>query len=82
MVSKCANPTCSAPFLYLRDGRLFRVEVEAAGPQPLGERRPARRLEHFWLCGACSGLFTLTVDNGAVTTVPLSPPPARRAAAS
>lgn len=82
MVSKCANPSCAARFLYLRDGRLFRLEIDAGGPQPMNERGPARRLEHFWLCGPCSALFTLTVDKGEVTTVPLSPPPVRRAAAS
>ena len=81
MVSKCANPACSAPFIYLRDGRLFRVEIDAGDPQPASERKPSRRVEHFWLCGPCSLLFTLTVDKGQVTTVPL-PSPARRVAAS
>lgn len=48
MVSQCANPDCGAPFLYLREGKLFAV------------RRPglsARqgRVEYFWLCGNCAG---------------------------
>jgi hypothetical protein len=30
MLSKCANPKCSAAFRYLHDGKLFRMEVPAA----------------------------------------------------
>jgi hypothetical protein len=30
MVSKCANPACSATFRYFDDGRLFRVAIESA----------------------------------------------------
>jgi len=29
MISKCANPACSARFLYLHEGKLFRFEREA-----------------------------------------------------
>jgi hypothetical protein len=25
MISKCANPACTAHFLYLHEGKLFRV---------------------------------------------------------
>ncbi len=32
MLSKCANPGCPAPFLYLRQGKLFRVETGVADP--------------------------------------------------
>ena len=28
MVSKCANPACSTPFHYLREGKIFRIETE------------------------------------------------------
>ena len=27
MISKCANPNCSTPFHYLRDGKVFRVDL-------------------------------------------------------
>ena|SRR5579871_4823171 len=27
MLSKCANPACTKPFHYLRDGRLYEVEI-------------------------------------------------------
>ena len=32
MVSKCANPACSTPFHYLREGKIFKVEVEVTPP--------------------------------------------------
>ena len=30
MLAKCANPTCSTPLVYLREGKIFMVE----SPQP------------------------------------------------
>lgn len=82
MLSKCANPSCHTPFLYLREGKLYQMEVgaevPASAPQPnnyAGERvdrRPARRLEFFWLCGRCSRQMTLAFDHGhGVTVVPI-----------
>lgn len=61
MLSKCANPACSTPFLYLHAGKLFRIEVECpAPPQSAPEaKKPARRLEYFWLCDACAKAMTL-----------------------
>ncbi len=77
MVSKCANPACSTPFHYMRDGRLFRME-SAASQAPAGsesldfrERKPPRHVEHYWLCGKCAASFTLIVDHGKVVAVPL-----------
>jgi hypothetical protein len=67
MLSKCANPTCSTPLLYLREGKIFMVE-NAAEPQMrpqgpvLAKPRPVNRVEHFWLCGPCSVEMTLTYD--------------------
>jgi hypothetical protein len=65
MLSKCANPTCSTPFIYLRQGRLF--VMEHTGRSALRQQGPvlaksASRLEHFWLCGPCSESFTLIYD--------------------
>src|SRR5438067_10373352 len=31
MLSKCANPLCSVPFQYLRDGKVFQVELDESG---------------------------------------------------
>lgn len=62
MLSKCANPSCSTPLVYLREGKIFRME-QAPGPQPLsGDQIPATRVEHFWLCGPCSAEMTVVYD--------------------
>lgn len=61
MVSKCANPTCSAPFLYLHEGRIFAV-------------RPASQagcIERYWLCGSCAQTMTLVMDGDGVSLRPL-----------
>ncbi len=84
MVSKCANPACSAPFHYLREGKVFRLAIEERSdprPQLLQPMRPVGHVEYFWLCGACARLMTLRVDNGKVVAVPLQPA-FRHAAAS
>jgi hypothetical protein len=80
MVSKCANPGCSAPFLYLHRGKLFRFEVESAGLAGTAGfgadpeiKHPPRRIEFFWLCPDCAASMTLTrKENAGVTTVPLA----------
>jgi hypothetical protein len=77
MLYKCANESCNTPFRRLREGKLFQVETEYStgrGPSTSTGRRarPARRLEHYWLCDACSPFVTLTFDQGrGVITVPL-----------
>ena len=52
MVSQCANPKCGKPLHYLREGRIFVFDVSRGTADGSGKR--TRRLEHFWLCGACS----------------------------
>jgi len=85
MISKCANPACSVPFHYLRDGKLFRMEYD---PQPPATTdltepgRPVRKVEHFWLCGSCSTSMTLVMNKGKVETVALDPTSYPRALAS
>jgi hypothetical protein len=86
MVSKCANPECSSPFQYFREGKLFQVETASLGelpppgPQLVAGKKP-HRMEHYWLCGPCSATMTLTYDRvKGVIAVPLRP--VRRAAAS
>jgi len=86
MVSKCANPECSAPFHYLREGKLFQLEVdgtEHGSLRPGLVGKPAHHIEHFWLCGACCATMTLAVDRvRGVVTVPLDSPAIKRATAS
>jgi hypothetical protein len=58
MVNHCANPRCSKPLHYLREGRIYMFEV----PNPAAttsDGKAVRRIEHFWLCGACSQMFLL-----------------------
>lgn len=65
MLSKCANPSCSTPLVYLREGKIFMMEQ---GPQPEVRTegpflvKPAARIEHFWLCGRCAAEMTLIYD--------------------
>jgi hypothetical protein len=67
MLSKCANPSCSTPLVYLREGKVFRMDKapqteNAADAQPT-KPKSARRVEHFWLCGPCSENLTLASDD-------------------
>jgi hypothetical protein len=85
MLSKCANPACSQPFRYLRDGKLFEIETTSdTDASTVGERKPSRRVEFFWLCGQCSTEMTVINDKDqGVITIPIRAPLlVRRAAAS
>lgn len=93
MVSKCANPACSVPLHYLRDGKVVRIEVENASPGDGSSahmipfvigKKPSRRVEHFWLCGKCCLTMNLLWDQeqGVVVVPKAAAPIARRAAAS
>jgi hypothetical protein len=70
MVSKCANPSCSAIFRYFREGKLFHLAV---GPAALeaADVLETPALEHFWLCGECSSQMTLVSHTAGVLVVPL-----------
>jgi hypothetical protein len=72
MVSKCANPACTASFRYLRQGRLFLVESApglAAEALDVELGRQSRRLEYFWLCHACCRSLNIVMENGSVKLV-------------
>ena len=78
MLSKCANPQCSAPFRRLNEGKLFCLESDHRNPQ-----HKSSRVEYFWLCRSCS--FTLTLRfaaDGTVAPTPLQSPSVRRGATS
>ncbi len=79
MVSNCANPACSVPLRYLRDGRLFQFEVKALAT-PGGSdavataprKKLSRQVWHFWLCGQCSTSMTMEFDGrGGLKLFPL-----------
>lgn len=63
MLSKCLNSSCITPFRYLRDGRIYSLEI----PSPDASRR---QREFFWLCGACCAQFTVVVKDGVGTVQP------------
>jgi hypothetical protein len=85
MVSKCANPACSTPFHYLREGKVFRIEMEVTPPLTSEEtielsngsrvpflvatRKPSRKIEHFWLCGSCAQNMSILFDKDNGVTV-------------
>lgn len=60
MLSKCLNPACSNPFRYLRDGRIYQLEI----PAPSGSTSTRRRREFFWLCAHCCSTFTVVLREG------------------
>jgi hypothetical protein len=64
MLSKCANSSCSTAFLYLHDGKLFRMDVADTDVASADIRKPPRRLEFFWLCNECAASMTLTYKQG------------------
>ncbi len=69
MLSKCANPACSARFLYLHEGKIFYLELELG----LADDPSARRVERFWLCGNCARSMTVVCERGSIITRPLAP---------
>jgi len=71
MLSKCANPTCFARFRFLRQGRIFNIEIKensAENSRPLNAR-----IEHFWLCESCARVMKVVRENGVAGTRPLYP---------
>jgi len=66
MLSKCANPSCSTKLVYLREGKVFRMENSSQPGVVAETKEPARksvkRVEHFLLCGPCSTNLTLASD--------------------
>ena len=65
MLSKCANPSCSTPLVYLREGKIFMLESAPEvqkQDQGVAKPKPVQRVEHFWLCGPCSASLTIYYD--------------------
>jgi len=75
MLSKCANPECSASLRYLHQGKIFCLaptpEVEAV----TGELNPVMH-ERFWLCDKCAKIMTV-VWGGTTVKLALLPFPGR-----
>src|SRR5271157_2265423 len=70
MLAKYSDPSCAAPFRYLEDGKLFRLESD-----PTLRSSKSNRVEYFWLCHRCSSTMTLRLrEDGTVVTVLLPEP--------
>lgn len=84
MLSKCANPGCTATFLYLHQGKLFRLNVgnDIPGSSSLSQKtKTASHVEFFWLCSQCATELTVDYDHGTgVAVVPLTKALTRAAA--
>lgn len=70
MLSKCANPICFARFRYLRQGRIFNIDVNETSAK---NSHPLHKIEHFWLCESCARILKVVRENGVVSTRPLYP---------
>ncbi len=78
MLSKCANPDCSASFHYLGEGKLYeiRYEAESVADANLPRKLAAGRSERFWLCDSCATSMTLGVDSSRkIVLLPIAKPP-------
>ncbi|MBZ5720818.1 MAG: hypothetical protein LAO03_10600 [Acidobacteriia bacterium] len=69
MLTKCVNFACSARFLYLHEGKVFRLET--APPPHRANGGGNHQTEYFWLCARCAQILKVVVENGVVTTRPL-----------
>jgi hypothetical protein len=66
MLSKCANPKCSAQFRHLSEGKLFHVRT---GPCP-PEHEGSVTIERFWLCAECAKTMTVvSAPNGGILVI-------------
>jgi hypothetical protein len=64
VVSHCSNPDCLKPLHYLREGRIYVFDLPDPNILIVNDGDSVRRLEHFWLCGPCSKMFTLEHVHG------------------
>ena len=70
MLDKCSNPSCSASFRSLQQGKLFRLETD-----PTLRTNKPKRIEYYWLCNHCASTMTLRLgDHEDVVAVGLPPP--------
>jgi hypothetical protein len=64
---KCANPACPSAFRWSEGGKLFRFRrsspESAAKDSSKQSSTAAQDVKHYWLCGQCSLVFTLTYDD-------------------
>lgn len=69
MLSKCANPVCSAKFRYLHEGRLYLIDYQAVfATRRMSITQPSagnsNKFEYFWLCSFCCQEMKLLIEEG------------------
>jgi hypothetical protein len=69
MLSKCANPVCSAKFRYLHEGKLYLIDYHAIFAGRRTSITPqlainSNKFEYFWLCSSCYQDMALHIDDG------------------
>lgn len=72
MVSKCANPSCSAPFRYLHQGRVFAFTSQSEREHHAGGSKSeskSTKTEYWWLCSECCAKFEVHFHGGHGTVV-------------
>lgn len=75
MLSKCANPECSAIFRYLHQGKIFYLAPTPDVQIAMGMQCPVLH-ERFWLCDRCSKELTVVWvgTEAEVARLPTKPP--------
>jgi hypothetical protein len=79
MVSRCANPSCSARLKYLHEGRIFVLRTRSAERYWGGDAGsfgapPGKQIQCLWLCQNCAREMTVTA-NGNVESQAVPHPP-------
>jgi hypothetical protein len=79
MLSKCANPACSASFRYLHQGRIFSLlSGLGCGANAVWDHLLERQVERYWLCDSCAQTMTVCRDNDHAVVRRLPPLPATK----
>lgn len=76
MIDTCANPECSKPLHYLREGQIFAFNLPDPSAPAGSTGYSALHVKHFWLCGDCSGSMLLSLSGK--NDVLLLPRPAKQ----
>lgn len=71
MLSKCANPQCTARMKYMHDGSVYVVPKRAIDLSASTEKSEFSapngvQIECFWLCQACCQYLTIS-NRGAIS---------------
>ncbi len=62
MISKCANPDCTAGFRF-QQGQLLRFQTNASESHAAPAN--SKSVRHFWLCKCCSETYRLEYRKGS-----------------